>query len=164
MEKSELVARVNLLSETERQERERTDAYRTQEELEEQWRREERELERQRVREEQERRAREAREREQAQWREDHRTTVEEINDEDRNGRTTPLRNSEEYIMRPSTPPSPGTVQLDSGTTASEPPPKPAEPASTKARPAPPPPVGERSGICVICTDDEANIVIVDCG
>ncbi|KLO13325.1 hypothetical protein SCHPADRAFT_852640 [Schizopora paradoxa] len=157
LEKSELIAKVKLLIETERQERERAEAFRLQEELEEQWRREERDLERQRQREEEERRARERLEREQAQWREEHRTTVEEANDEDHN-RSTSLRDSGDYLLRPSTPPAKSDdAKVDSGTSSSESQPKPS-------RSAAPPPSGERSGICVICTDEEANIVIVDCG
>jgi len=167
LEKSELVARVGVLIETERQERERADAFRIQEELEEQWRREDREQERQWQREEEEKqtRAREELEREQARWREEHRTTVEEANDEDAHGRSTPLQTGEDYIMRPSTPPaSSGAVPADSGLKTPGQTSKPAESTPKTARPAPPPLAAERSGLCVICTDEEANIVIVDCG
>lgn len=46
-------------------------------------------------------------------------------------------------------------------------PPKEHSPNPSPAKPPPPKPrvpVAERSGLCVICQDEEANIAIVDCG
>lgn len=44
------------------------------------------------------------------------------------------------------------------------PPPKPATSPSPATGPLPRGPQLERTGLCVICQDEEANIVIVDCG
>jgi hypothetical protein len=39
-----------------------------------------------------------------------------------------------------------------------------ASPTSKGAAPPPPPPPAERTGLCVICQDEEACIAVVDCG
>ena len=73
-----------------------------------------------------------------------------------------------------------GDVHMQEGTSAESPPrppPKSGPPPPPKSAPASPPPPSrlspsaqamashlERTGLCVICQDEEANIAIVDCG
>ncbi|EIM88929.1 uncharacterized protein STEHIDRAFT_119708 [Stereum hirsutum FP-91666 SS1] len=159
LEKSELVGKVMRLVEAERTERRE----REEEEERERLREEEEAMERQRVmmaqhRERQEREAREREEREKREREAQESTggdeppvvvegeqTVDEekppATDERRSEETTPT-------AAPSTPPKPKTTA---------PPVPPKSPASMAAH-------LERTGLCVICQDEEANIAIVDCG
>lgn len=159
LEKSELVGKVMRLVEAERTERRE----REEEEERERLREEEEAMERQRVMmaQHRERQEREAREREEREKREreaqestggDEPPVVvegEQTVDEEKPP-ATDERPSEETTpaAAPSTPPKPKTTA---------PPVPPKSPASMAAH-------LERTGLCVICQDEEANIAIVDCG
>lgn len=159
LEKSELVGKVMRLVEAERTERRE----REEEEERERLREEEEAMERQRVmmaqhRERQEREAREREEREKREKEAQESTggneppvvvEGEQTVDEEKPPATED-RPSEETTptAAPSTPPKPKTTA---------PPVPPKSPASMAAH-------LERTGLCVICQDEEANIAIVDCG
>ena len=141
LEKGELVKKVWTLVEDEKEERERERVRREVEEAEEQ-------MQRDMARQERESQAR----------REAQRATVEdEVSSDSDSDRERPRRplaaapSSEDVIM--------GDAR--SPTSQSSPPP-PTE--QTKPKPAPAVRSLERTGLCVICQDEEANIAIVDCG
>lgn len=137
LEKGELVARVRLLIEDERQERARDAAAREREEAEI-IARQHAMMEEQRLREERLREEREARERAAA---------ASSASEEGTEGHAGNEASIEAGDGKPATPP-----------------------AENKASVQPPPPprmsmaAAERTGLCVICQDEEANIAIVDCG
>lgn len=156
LEKSELVGKVMRLVEAERTERRE----REEEEERERLREEEEAMERQRVlmAQHRERQEREAREREEREKRE---REVQESTGEDE----PPVIVQGEQAVDEEKPPATDEQHSD-GTAAPSTPPKP------KATAPPVPPKSpasmaahlERTGLCVICQDEEANIAIVDCG
>ena len=155
LEKSELVARVNALLLNERNERVRAEAIREREE----WEAQEREWaarERERAaREGRERRERERMEEEERRRRrEAYRTTMESVSDSDSSQEnippSEPTRIMEEALSVPSTERKTREAEpLDRSRSTS--------PPSVRSPP-------ERSGLCVVCQDEEANIVVIDCG
>ncbi|VDC00168.1 unnamed protein product [Peniophora sp. CBMAI 1063] len=139
LEKGELVARVRLLIEDERQERARETAAREREE-QEIIARQHAMMEEQRLREERQREEREARERAAAA--------------------ATATSGLEDATSEP-------TAGNEASDDAGEG--KPVTPPAENKTSVPPPPrmsmaAAERTGLCVICQDEEANIAIVDCG
>lgn len=147
-EKGELVERVQILIETERHERQ---MQRLREE-EEEWEREEA-----------------------ARWREEHRSTVEDAETEtDASGESDDVISVaedgpilEERVGRSPAARSPPETPTRVDARTPEPGAARATPSAAKPKkaPVPPPPTfAERSGLCVICQDEDANIVIVDCG
>ncbi|KAI5121709.1 hypothetical protein M0805_002102 [Coniferiporia weirii] len=169
LEKSELVARVVALVETERRERARMEVVHEREEWEAQereWaarereraaRAREREAREREAREQEERETRERQERERKRRRDAYRTTVESASDSD-----------EDIGVPPQAPePNLDPGSMDPASSAPSAPDTPeSAPASARSdSPEPPPrPRPERSGLCVVCQDEDANIVIVDCG
>ena len=145
LEKGELVRKVLTLVEDEKVERERERVRHEVEEAEEQMQRD------------MARRERERQTRRQAQ-----RATVEdEVSSDSDSDQERPRRplaappSSEDVIMDDRRPPS---------TSQPSAPPAPAPAEQTKPKPAPAVRSLERTGLCVICQDEEANIAIVDCG
>ena len=137
LEKGELVARVRLLIEDERQERAREAAAREREE-QEIIARQHAMMEEQRQREERLREEREARER----------AAAAASGSEDATPATAPGNEASDEAGedKPASPPD---------EKPSVPPPQPPRMSMAAA---------ERTGLCVICQDEEANIAIVDCG
>lgn len=134
VEKSELVERVRTLVDEERAERERKEAEEAAE----------------RAQEEEERRERE-REAARARAGPSHQTTVEDAEDEDSGRPTQPATSS---MPRPQAPTPPPPSSSPPANAAPKMTPKAQAMASRL----------ERTGLCVICQDEEANIAIVDCG
>ena len=139
-EKSELVEKVKNLADVEREERARA---------------------REREREEEE-------EANMARWREEHRTTVEDVVEIVSSEGPSPLSDDGPILDGPTTPPPASEGGISRVNT-----PEPAtthdghdvpRASSNHSPPHKPPRPAERSGICVICQDEDANIVIVDCG
>ncbi|KAH8113945.1 hypothetical protein DFH11DRAFT_1598397 [Phellopilus nigrolimitatus] len=165
LEKSELVARVSVLVATERRERARMEAVHEREEWEAQereWAARERErLVREREREAREREARERGEREHRRRREAYRATVESASESDGDGDDThepaprPESAPEQTHSRHSRPPSSPSPDVYENI---------PRPTSTSQPDPPIQPRPERSGLCVVCQDEEANMVIIDCG
>lgn len=159
LEKSELVNKVISLVDDERRERERQRLAEEMERLEEEERR--REREEAIKREQEEKRNREEEERLRRERRERQRTRVEDVEDDVDDMMDVEVEVSEDgyqyeefgehaaYDARrtePSASPTPSVAST---------PPKPSKPITSAL---------ERSGLCVICQDEEANIAIVDCG
>ena len=154
LEKSELVTKVMALVDDERRERERQ---RLVGRLEEDRRRTERE---EAIRREQEDRRRREEERLRTGGRESHRTRLDEAEDgtddmeinvevvDEDEGQATPRDRSGRYADY--------GEQTEAAVSATPP-----ETSATSEKPAS---FLERSGLCVICQDEEANIAIVDCG
>lgn len=145
LEKSELVNKVMRLVEEERRERRE----RMEEEERERQREEEEAIERQRVLMEQhrEREARQRAERE-AQAASNGEEALEDMDDKTSLVDEARPNVPSDDAAAPSTPPKPKSTS----------PPAPSKsPASMAAN-------LERTGLCVICQDEEANIAIVDCG
>ncbi|KAK7467315.1 hypothetical protein VKT23_004372 [Stygiomarasmius scandens] len=135
LEKGDLVKKVNTLIEDEKRERERV---RLAQEREDQ--------ERIRLQHEMmEEHQRAQREREEQRRREEEQARRQQEGDQDvemEDVRATPI-------------PDPADIPLPA-----------SPPASSMPKPPPPPPSAssERSGLCVVCQDEDANIAIVDCG
>jgi Zinc finger, C3HC4 type (RING finger) len=155
LEKAELVRKVVTLVDDERRERERQRQIQELEEMERLQREQER-------RDEADRRAREQTEQQRRERAERAQQRIEEEEDPDRPGGT-----SQPALGTPETSPvitNPGEPE---GRNESAPPPRspPKAPSPQASAPPPPPPRPiERSGLCVVCQDEEANIAIVDCG
>ena len=164
LEKSELVERVLQLLTTERREREHMQAVREHEEWEAQ--------ERAWAVRERERKAREAKEREEKEKGEQerkrrqnaYRTTIEDASESD---------DSLDRIREPDLTPQADTNTTNDGddnTHQPSPSPHPSSPSPNAEveeeldPPLPPRPGTERSGLCVVCQDEDANMVIIDCG
>ena len=154
LEKSELVTKVMALVDDEKKERERQ---RLVGRLEEDRRRTERE---EAIRREQEDRRRREEERLRTGGRESHRTRLDEAEDgtddmeinvevvDEDEDQATPRDRSGRYADY--------GEQTEAAVSATSP-----ETSATSEKPAS---FLERSGLCVICQDEEANIAIVDCG
>lgn len=154
LEKSELVSKVMALVDDEKRERERQ---RLVERLEEDRRRTEREEST--SREQEHRRRREEEEWSRTERRESHRTRLDEVEDgtdnmdidievvDEDEDQATPHRSGRHADYGEQT-----EVTIS------------ATPSETSAIPEKPASFLERSGLCVICQDEEANIAIVDCG
>lgn len=144
LEKGELVARVRTLISSEREERTHNAAMREREEWEAQ----------ERIWEMREREKAQRAQRDQegsAQQKETFRNTVESV-DEDDLSDDIPLANP--------SPPSSSSDSVNAETSDSA-----TKQGDSKAPATEPPrPHQERSGLCVVCQDEDANIVIVDCG
>lgn len=175
LEKSELVNKVIRFIENEREERARSQAMHMQEEWEAQERERERERQREREEQERERLRREAREEERRrERREAYRARVESDSGSEGGVDSTlggGLPPDGAPLMRPRTPPSSGPLhpvpdQVSSSSIAT--PSTSSPPRSPVQAPPPKPPSvassAERNGLCVVCQDEESNIVIVDCG
>ena len=154
LEKSELVTRVNALITAERQERVHMEAVREREV----WEAQEREW----AARERERAAREARKREEEERgrrREAYRTTVEDASESGESGDGNSAHEN-------TPPPEP----LQAGASSTSLPPEaekggtPIESIERSRSPSPVRPPPERNGLCIVCQDEEANIVIIDCG
>lgn len=164
LEKGELVERVKALVVAERRERVHAEAIREREEFEAQereWAARERERA---VREAREREAREKAEAEERQRHRDmYRTTVESASDSDGDDSAPGhSASSADYIRAHSHSPSPvPDAPKEQHQQKSEE----QEPVNRSRSPSPPSTKSqERSGLCVVCQDEDANIVIVDCG
>lgn len=134
LEKVELVSRVKQLIETERREREHMARIHEAEE-----------------REQRERLDAQRREEEKRRRREMYRTTVEEVEDQE-----GPLPTSSSMSFAED-----GAILDDAPPSANE---KPEPPSATEKPKSKPPSAEERSGLCIVCQDQDANIVIIDCG
>ncbi len=162
LEKSELVNKVMTLIDDERRERERQRLAEEAERLEEEERRREREEAIQRQQEE--KRRKEEEERLRKERRERQRARVEEVED----GADDMMDIEVEVSVSGDEDDEPNVerAELVGGN-------RPSTPASTPGTPSKPPSPPqksammstlERTGLCVICQDEEANIAIVDCG
>lgn len=162
LEKSELIERVLRLVTTERREREHMEAVREREEWEAQehaWAAREREKQ---AREAREREAIKREEQERRSRQETYRTTVEDASasDDSINNPREPAPTSETVSTTGNDGPQEEAPQ--------DPPPSPPtempDVESEVDPPLPPRPGAERSGLCVVCQDEDANMVIIDCG
>ncbi|KAF9448041.1 hypothetical protein P691DRAFT_705667 [Macrolepiota fuliginosa MF-IS2] len=154
LEKSELVKKVTDLIEDEKKERERQRMAEEAEKFEEEERRRERD---EAIRKEQEERRRQEEDERWKERRERHRARVEEVPDGEEDMMEVEIEIEDED----------GGVRYGRHSEA--------EPSASTATPGTPPTTSspskssmlatlERSGLCVICQDEEANIAIVDCG
>ncbi|KAL5522731.1 hypothetical protein ACEPAG_8749 [Sanghuangporus baumii] len=155
LEKSELVARVNALLTNERHERVRAEAIREREEWEAQeraWAARERERA---AREEREREERERADKEErARRREAYRTTVESVSESDSSQENSPPSGPTQIIEEVASVPVNSEMKEEAKTVDLSRSPSPPSFRSTV----------ERNGLCVVCQDEEANIVVIDCG
>lgn len=164
LEKGELVKKVEVLCEAERGERERMRRAEEREEMERVQREQEREDERAREAEiEREREERNAREREAQESSSSGRSAGEEP-EVIRIVRLDPVESEDEGDT-----PTGGSRVADAAGSERPPSPSPVQGGSSSTRkPKPPVPSPasfvERTGLCVVCQDEEANIAIVDCG
>jgi hypothetical protein len=86
--------------------------------------------------------------------------TVADGDDDDADGTTTPTRTTTITTITPETVGGEGEVPSpdEDGFKSPSTPPRPQQPQATMSS------MLERTGLCVICQDEEANIAIVDCG
>ncbi|KAF7763614.1 hypothetical protein Agabi119p4_8151 [Agaricus bisporus var. burnettii] len=151
LEKSELVKKVVALVDDEKRERERQRMAEEAERFEEEERRREREEAIRREEEEREERLRKERQR-------NHRATVEDVEE----GIDEMLDVEVDTVMDEDEDDDENEVDVHQGSSSANSQPKIS--ISSSPNHSIPAAVLERSGLCVICQDEEANIAIVDCG